>query len=98
MDAVRTLDGSREPGTLVRVQVGQREIPPEVEAALAAHGLGFGDPFGAPAVEGRGPRIVFLGLEIGGSAGPLSHEVRQALPGLVVVIENEVSRLLNERA
>lgn len=100
VDAVRTPDGSREPGTLVRVQVGAKEMPREVERALSSHGLGLGDSLGMAAVLGRTPRVVFLGLEVGNveMGQPLSHEVHAALPGLAVVIENEVARLLNERA
>lgn len=97
VDAVRTPGGEREAGTLVRVQVGEREIPVEVEQALSSHGFSLGDTLGLAATLGRTPRLVFLGLEVGDIeiGKPLSNEVYSALPGLVGVLENEVARLIN---
>lgn len=91
-------EGKREVGELVRFQIGGRQVPPEIEAGLSHHGIRLAETVTKASEDGRVARIVFLGLEVGGSHGPdLSNEIHQALPGLGVLIEGEVSRLCSDR-
>lgn len=97
VDAVSS-GGKRELGELVRFQIGGRQIPPEIEAGLSQHGFRLAETVAKASEHGQVARIVFLGLEVGEARGPeLSNEIHQALPGLGVLIENEVSRLCSDR-
>lgn len=98
VDAVRTPDGGRRPGTLIRVDVGPDGLPVEIASCLSSHGLGLAEVFGLSAAIGATPRIVFVGVEalemVLGHA--LSPAVLSAVPSLVDMVLAEVHQLAEE--
>lgn len=91
VDAVRTPEGARTPGTVIRADVGPDGLPVEVSASLSSHGLGLADVLAINRAVGNTPRVVFVGVEgrdmVQGR--PMSPAVRAAIPELVdrIVIE-----------
>jgi hydrogenase maturation protease len=92
VDATRTAGEERPAGTLVRVEAGPDGLP-ALRSSLSSHGVGLAEAIGLAAALGDGPRVVFLGVEVGDvrmGAG-LSPVVEGALPGLVDAIVDEVA-------
>jgi hydrogenase maturation protease len=93
VDAVRSRDGRRPVGTLVRVEASSAGLSAELGGTMSSHGLSVADSIDLAATLGPLPHITFLGLEAGAmdpGAG-LSPEVRAALPGLVDAVVREVA-------
>jgi hydrogenase maturation protease len=96
VDAVRTTDGRREPGQLVRLEAGEDELTASVRTSLSSHGLGVAELVALEAALGHRPTVVVLGLEAGTTimGDRLSPPVEAALPDLVDAIRDEVARLV----
>ena len=95
VDAVRTSDGGRAPGTLVRVEAGPEGLPAHVGALMSSHGFGVAEAVGLSRALGAHARIVLLGLEAldVGVGHPMSAPVRDRLPDLVHRIVFEATYL-----
>jgi hydrogenase maturation protease len=95
VDAVRTHGGGRDPGTLVRVEVGPDGLPAETGSPLSSHGFGVGEAVGLAAALGGQARVVFLGAEAAEvTVGrPMTAAVREAIPGLVELVVEEATSL-----
>jgi len=95
VDAVRTADGRRVAGSLVRVEAGPDGFPVDLRPSLSSHGFGVGESVGLAGALGRTPRVVFLGIEAAdvtvGSG--LSPPVRRSLPSLLDRLETEIRGL-----
>jgi hydrogenase maturation protease len=92
VDAVRSTGGERPPGTLVRAEAGTDGLPLTLRSSLSSHGVGLAEAVGLAAAMGSGPRLVFLGVEVGDvrAGHGLSPAVEDAVPGLVDAIVHEV--------
>ncbi len=95
VDGVRSPNGSRPPGEIVRVEAGPGGLPAGVGSSLSSHGFGLGEALGLAATIGRAPRVVFLGVEIEDVAAgdPLSPTVAAALDELVRRVVDEAGKL-----
>jgi len=95
VDAVKDPSGGRPPGTLVRAEAGPDGLPVDVGSSLSSHGFGVGDAVALAAALGRGPAIVFLGVEVAETSvgAPGSTAVNAAIPGLVRAVLAETARL-----
>lgn len=98
VDAIRTPDGGRAPGALIRAEAGPAGLPSGISSCLSSHGLGIAEAVGLAAALWPAPRVVVLGVEAeSATAGaPLSTAVRAALPELVSRIVTEASGLAGE--
>lgn len=76
VDAVRTPDGSRPPGTIVRLEADPSGLPAEIGASLSSHGLGLAEVLGLAATLGSAPRVVVLGVEVAETRGGASVSAR----------------------
>jgi hydrogenase maturation protease len=85
IDAVRSPDGARPAGTLVRAEGGADGLGAELRGSLSSHGLGLAEAVGLAAALGSSPRILFHGVEVADVSigAPLSGPVASALPALV---------------
>ena len=99
VDAVRTSDGGRQPGELVRAEAGPSGLPAAIGSSLSSHGFGVADAVALAAALGRMPRVVFFGVEAAGvtMGQRLSPEVENALPQLVARIVEEAAALAGDR-
>jgi hydrogenase maturation protease len=88
VDAVRTADGGRAPGSLVREVAGPDGLSVALRSSLSSHGLGLGEAVGLASALGGRARVVFLGLEVADvrAGRGLSDAVAEALPALVDAI------------
>ncbi len=93
VDAARTAGGERPPGTIVRAEAGPDGLPVGLRSSLSSHGLGLAEAIGLAAALGGGPRVVFLGVEVGDvrAGRGLSPAVEGALAGLVDAIVDEAA-------
>jgi hydrogenase maturation protease len=100
VDAIRTPDGGRAPGTLVRAEAGPDGLPAEIRSSLSSHGLGVAEAVGLAAAIGRVPRVVVLGVEAqtSGLGEVLSGAVERGLPQLGDLVVDEVRDLLGGTA
>ena len=91
VDAMRTTDGARDPGAVVRAESGPDGLPATLRSSLSSHGLGLAEAVGLAAALGPVPRVVFLGVEVGDvrAGRGLSPAVDAALPALVEAIVRE---------
>jgi len=91
VDAVRTGDGMRLPGELVRLE---RDLG-RAHQAVSSHGIGLQDVVGLATLLDRAPRIVFWGVEAGRArAGEaLSPAVADALHELAQDVAEEARGL-----
>ena len=99
VDAIRSPDGRRPPGALVRAEAGPQGLPAEIRSSLSSHGLGVAEAVGLAAALGPVPRVVVLGVEAGpgvGAGAPLSAGVEAGLPELVRLLLAEVESLAGE--
>jgi hydrogenase maturation protease len=96
VDTVRAPSGLREPGTIVRAEVGPGGLPTDIRSSLSSHGLGLAEAVGLAAALGPMPRVVFLGVEVADVAigVGLSPAVSTALSPLVAEVMAEVAQLL----
>ena len=92
IDAIRTADGSRRVGELVRVEADGGTLPGGFRSSLSSHGLGLPEVVALAEVLGSEPRVVVLGLETADTrvGASLSPEVRAAMPALREAILAEV--------
>jgi hydrogenase maturation protease len=92
VDGTRTTGDERPPGTLVRAEAGPEGLPVTLRSTLSSHGVGLAEAVGLAAALSTGPRLVFLGLEVGDVrvGRGLSSAVEGALPRLVDAIVDEV--------
>ena len=88
VDAMRTTDGARDPGAVVRAESGADGLPATLRSSLSSHGLGLAEVVGLAAALGPVPRVVFLGVEVGDvrAGRGLSPAVDAALPAFVEAI------------
>ena len=95
VDAVRTPDGRREPGELVRIEVSADGRLVDVGSSLSSHGFGLGQAIGLAAALGDLPSVVVLGIEAGDTTegAPPSPPVRASLDALADLIVTEAERL-----
>ena len=94
VDAVRSPEADREPGTLVRAEADARGLPASVGGSLSSHGFGIAEAVGLAAAIGRAPSVVFHGVEIAdATAGAgLSRPVERSLPELMDAVVADVDR------
>ncbi len=92
VDAVRSQEAGTPPGTVV---LGTSGVPASVRASLSSHGLGLAEAAALAAAVGRGPRIVFVGVEAADTShgAEPSPEVAAAIPRMAAMIEAEVRAL-----
>jgi hydrogenase maturation protease len=92
VDAIRTSDGSRAVGELVRLEAAHGVLPGAFRSSLSSHGLGLPEVVALASVVGAEPAVVVLGLEAGEAriGASLTPEVRAALPALREAILAEV--------
>ena len=95
VDAVRTSDGRRAPGELVRVEVSADGRLGDVGSSLSSHGFGLGQAIGLAAALGDLPGVVVLGIEAGDTTegAPPSPPVRASLDALADLNVTEAERL-----
>jgi hydrogenase maturation protease len=95
VDAIRSVDGSRPVGTLVRAVADRASLPSTFRSSLSSHGLGIAEVVALSATLGHEPRIVVLGLEADVSrvGDGLSPAVEAALPSLAAAIVDEMRAL-----
>jgi hydrogenase maturation protease len=95
VDAVRTSDGRRAPGELVRLELGDERLPTNVGSSLSSHGFGVGEAIALAAALGDLPPVVVLGIEAGGTTEGtgMSPPVGAALDALADLIATEAERL-----
>jgi hydrogenase maturation protease len=95
VDAVRTADGGRETGELIRLEVGPDGLPGSVALSLSSHGFGVVEALGLAAALGELPSVLVLGVEVAGTTegAPLSPPVRRATRALADLIVTEAERL-----
>lgn len=95
VDAVRTRERGREPGSIVRIEVDGRGLGAELDAAVSSHGLGLGEMVGLGVALGKVDRLVFLGIEAGDvrTGAGLSPPIAAAVPELARRIEMEARSL-----
>jgi hydrogenase maturation protease len=93
VDAVRSPDGARTPGTIV---LDVRGLPGSVRSSLSSHGLGLAEAASIAAALGRAPRVVFVGVEVADASDGAepSPVVTAAIPRMAAAIEAEVLALL----
>ena len=91
VDAMRTTEGGREAGHVVRAESGPDGLPVALRSSLSSHGLGLAEAVGLAAALGPVPNVVFLGVEVGDvrAGRGLSPAVEAALPALVEAIVRE---------
>lgn len=92
IDAVRTTDGSRCAGELVRAELGPEGFPGRLRSSLSSHGFGVAETIGLAAAVHTLPRVVFFGVEAGDvtAGASLTPEVQEAMPALVEAVLEEV--------
>jgi hydrogenase maturation protease len=92
VDGVRSTDGVREPGDLVRAEADDDGLPASLRTSLSSHGLGIAETIGLVAAMGSASRIVFHGVEVGSvTAGTgLSAAVAAAVPAVTDAVLADV--------
>jgi hydrogenase maturation protease len=93
VDAVRSGDRARPPGTLVHAVASPDGLPAELHGSVSSHGVGVAESVALAAALGPLPRITFLGLEADHMdvGRRLSEPVESALPGLVDAVVHAAS-------
>jgi hydrogenase maturation protease len=99
VDAIRTADGMRTPGEVVRLDRELAEAAPGHQA-VSSHGIGLRDVLGLAGLLTRVPTIVFWGIEIGRArtGDELSPGVAGALPELARDVADEARELAHAGA
>jgi hydrogenase maturation protease len=94
VDAVRSTDGGREPGTLIHAE-GLDALATELRSSLSSHGVGLPEAVGLAAALGTAPHVVFHGVEVADvtMGAPLSAAVRDALPALEAAVLADVGAI-----
>jgi hydrogenase maturation protease len=96
VDAVRSGDASRPPGTILLANGGPRGLPAALRSSISSHGLGVGEAIGLASALAVRTAVVFVGVEAGTTdGGPLSLAVAAAMPDLVATIERAARGLLD---
>ena len=94
VDAVRSSDPSRPPGTIVVADGEPHGLPVELRSSISSHGLGIGEAIGLASALAARTAVVLVGVEAGTTDGAeLSPSVAAAMPALVASIERAARSL-----